>query len=100
MEKNLSCGEISPHDRLSCGQILHMTDCPVGKNSSGKNFKWEKFPLMRIVKTSVMWRNNVYNLSSIFCCFVVKSVIFNLRCFIGFVAMYTLLRGEKLSQKL
>ena len=58
---------------------------------------------MRIVKKSVMWRNNVYNLFSIFRCFVVKSVIFQFTLFcseIGFVAIYALLCGEKLSQKL
>ena len=31
--KKLSCGEICPHDRLSGGEILHMTDCNVEKNS-------------------------------------------------------------------
>ena len=58
---------------------------------------------MRIVKTSVMWRNNVYNLSLILRCFVAKSVIFQFTLFcskIGFVAIYALLRKEKLSKKL
>ena len=34
VEKNLSCGEICPHNRLSCGQILDMTDCHVEKKHS------------------------------------------------------------------
>ena len=41
----------SPHHRLSCGQILEMTDCHVENFSTWE--MWRKF---------VMWRNNVYNL--------------------------------------
>ena len=29
--KNLPCGEISPHDRLSCAENLHSTNCQLAK---------------------------------------------------------------------
>ena len=35
----LSCGEISSHDRLSCGEMLHMTDCHVEKALHMRNVK-------------------------------------------------------------
>ena len=53
----LSCGDISPHDRSSCGKILH--DCPV-----------EKILYKRNVKK--MWRNSVYNVW----CFVLLQNLF------------------------
>ena len=31
VEKKLSCGEICPQDRLTGGEIFHMTDCQVKK---------------------------------------------------------------------
>ena len=37
--KNLPCGETSPHDRLACGKILHMTDCHVEKALHMRNVK-------------------------------------------------------------
>ena len=39
MENFLSCGEISSHDRLSHGEILHMTDCHVEKALHMRNVK-------------------------------------------------------------
>ena len=39
VEKKLSCGEICPHDRLSGGEILHMTDCHVEKILHMRNVK-------------------------------------------------------------
>ena len=36
VEKNLSCGDICPHYRLSCGEILHVTDCDVEDKSSNE----------------------------------------------------------------
>ena len=78
MKKNLSCGEISPHDRLSCGDILRMTNC-----------QWEK--CLRMV-------NMEKNLSCVllqnkFCC--------NLRCFVAesiFFCNYALLHGKNLTK--
>ena len=35
--KKLSCGEICPYNRLSGGEILHMTDCHVEKNLHMRN---------------------------------------------------------------
>ena len=35
----LPCGEISSHDRLSCGKILHMTDCHVENSLHMRNVK-------------------------------------------------------------
>ena len=84
-------------------KFLHMTHCHVDKFSTSQIVTWEKFLHMQIVKIYVMWRNNVYNLSRILRCFVAKSVIFRFTLFcseIDFVAIYALLRGEKLSQKL
>ena len=56
MWRNFSMWQIfmwtnSPHNRLSCGQILDMTDYHVEKFSTWE--MWRKF---------VMWRNNVSNL--------------------------------------
>ena len=36
-KKKLSCGEICPYNRLSGGEILHMTDCHVEKNLHMRN---------------------------------------------------------------
>ena len=60
--KKLSCGEICPHDRLSGGEILHMTDCQVEKFSTWQIVMWKKFSTWEMWRKSEMWRNNVYNL--------------------------------------
>ena len=62
VEKNLSCGEICPHDRFSCGQILHITDCHVDKFLTWQIVMWKKFSTWEMWRKFVMWRNNVYNL--------------------------------------
>ena len=75
MWRNLSTWQIvrwrnSPHDRLSCGKILHM----------------------RSLKKSEMWRNNVYNLW----CFV---AFYNILLQNQFGTIYTLLRRDKISKQ-
>ena len=50
MEKNLSRGEISPQDRLSCGDIFHMTNRQLEKSLHMVDM--EKYG-----EKSVMWRN-------------------------------------------
>ena len=42
--KKLSCGEICPHDRFSCGQILHTTDCHVDKFLTWQIVMWKNSP--------------------------------------------------------
>ena len=68
----------SPHHRLSCGQILEMTDCHVENFSTWE--MWRKF---------VMWRNNVYNLWRFLAFYAVLLRNRDLR---SFVAISVLLR--------
>ena len=68
VENFLSCGEISSHDRFSCGEILHMTWCYV-----------ENALHMRNVKKSVMWRNFLHNwwfFVALNCCKIIVLVIY------------------------
>ena len=62
VEKNLSCGEIWPHDRFSCGQILHIADRHVDKFLTWQIIMWKKFSTWEMWRKFVMWRNNVSNL--------------------------------------
>ena len=73
-------GTNSPYNRLSCGQILDMTDYPWEM--------WRKF---------VMWRKNVSNL---WCFVAFYAVLLQNPDLRSFVAIYALLRGEKFSQEL
>ena len=115
--KNLPCGEISPHDILSLGEILHMTDWHVEKVLHIRNVK----KICYVEKQIVIWRNiSTWEIWSKIC--RVEKIVYNLWCFhaycavllqnrlilrftlfcrkICFVAIYALLRGEKLSKKL
>ena len=94
---------------LPCGEFHHMTNCQLEKclhmENMEKNLLWgemwrkishvENNLHMRNVETSLFYHN--------LCCFVIKSVWLPFMLFcrqIYFVAIHTLLRGEKLNQKI
>ena len=81
-----ACGEKICHVE----KILHMSDCHVEKNSPHEkcqqNCNVETFCAQHMVYSRILR------------CFVAKSVVFVI--YADFVAIYALLRGEKLSQKL
>ena len=63
--KNLPCGEISPHDILSLGEILHMTDWHVEKVLHIRNVK----KICYVEKQIVIWRNiSTWEIWSKICC--------------------------------
>ena len=86
MEKNMSCGEICPHGRFSCGQILDITGCHVDKFSTWQIDMWKNSPHMINVK-------KIWNVEKkcvqfmVFCCilqgFVANSFFCKLRCFVA-----------------
>ena len=88
-----------PHNRLSCGENLHMTDCHV-----------ENYLHMVNVEKNLSNRG-IFDMKNVdtnqFChnlhCLVAKSDLLQFTLFcreICFVAIYALLCGEKLNQKL
>ena len=86
VEKNLSCGEICPHDRwwggvilhMTCGQILHMGNVKIICNV-------EKYCVQCMVFCHILRY------------FVAESVFCDWQCF---VAIHALLRGETVSNKI
>ena len=95
--KNLPCGEISPHDIFSLGEILHMTDWHVERFSTWQIVMWKKLSTWEMWRKSVMWRNNVYNLwcfVALNCCKI--SFFGDLRCFVdNFLSQFTRFCVEK-----
>ena len=88
-----------PHNRLSCGENLHMTDCHV-----------ENYLHMVNVEKNLS-NGGIFHMKNVdtnqFChnlhCFVAKSDLLQFTLFcreICFVAIYALLCGEKFNQKL
>ena len=129
-EENLFCGEISPHDRLSCVEISPCEQCGAKscmwwnfftflsvrfKTLSGVDSIWMfSFLFVHLVlyqkygeiSPHIYQINNVYNLwcFNAYCAVLLQNRLilrFTLFCRkICFVAIYALLRGEKLSKKL
>ena len=89
VEKNLSCGEIWPHDRFSCGQILHIADRHVDKFLTWQIIMWKKFSTWEMWRKFVMWRNNVSNL---WCFVAFYAVLLQNRDLRSFVAISVLSR--------
>ena len=86
VEKNLSCGEICPHDRFPCGQILHITDCHMDKFLTRQIVMWKKSSTWEMWRKFVMWRNNVYNLWRFVAFYAVllqNLLLSDLRCFVA-----------------
>ena len=81
-EKNLSCGELWPHDRFSWGQILHITDCHVDKFLTWQIITWTKFSTWEMWRKFVMWRKNVSNLWCFVAFYAVLLQNHNLRSFV------------------
>ena len=88
-----------PHNRLSCGENIHMTDCHV-----------ESYLHMVNVETNLS-NGGIFHMKNVdtnqFChnlhCLVAKSDLLQFTLFcreICFVAIYALLCGEKLNQTL
>ena len=61
VEKNLSCGEICPHDRLSGKEILHMTDCHVEEILRMRNVKkMSRNTLWFVIESAILLQNNFF----------------------------------------
>ena len=86
---NLSCGEIWPHDRFSCGPILHIADRHVDKFLTWQIIMWKKFSTWEMWRKFVMWRNNVSNL---WCFVAFYAVLLQNRDLRSFVAISVLLQ--------
>ena len=87
-------------------KFLHMTYCHLERFSTWQIDMWKKFSIWEMWRKSVKWRNR---LSYLWCFNAYYAVLlqnllilrFTLFCRkICFVAIYALLRGEKLSKKL
>ena len=80
VEKNLSCAEIFPYDRLSCGEVSPHekcgAKCVMWRNlSCGEMFSHDRFLHMSIEQCNLFVATDVVLLQTLFCC--------NLRCFVA-----------------
>ena len=55
--KNLSCGDIFPHDRLSCGEVSPHEKCEDNISRRESSPQDERGSKMWCVEKFVMWRN-------------------------------------------